>query len=248
MNELTGQVALVTGAARGIGRAIALALAGEGARLALVDVKAEWLEESLSLVRAKGVEAEGFACDIASGEAVDAAVKAVHARFGRIDILVNNAGITRDGLLVRMSEEDWDAVLSVNLKGAFLVTKAVGRIMMKQRSGAIVNMASVVGLMGNAGQANYTASKAGLIALTKTTARELGPRGVRANAIAPGFVHTAMTDALPEAVRESMLKLIPLGRPAEPEDIADAAVFLAGPRSRYVTGQVLAVCGGMTMQ
>ncbi|MBQ7251684.1 MAG: 3-oxoacyl-[Kiritimatiellae bacterium] len=247
MNELQDQVAIVTGAARGIGRAIALKLADEGAKLALVDVKAEWLEESLALVRAKGVEAEGFACDIASGEAVEAAVKAVHGRFGKIDILVNNAGITRDTLLVRMSEADWDAVLSVNLKGAFLMTKAVGRIMMKQRGGAIVNMASVVGLMGNAGQANYTASKAGLIALTKTTARELGPRGVRANAIAPGFVHTAMTDALPEAVREGMLKIIPLGRAAEPEEIADAAVFLAGPRARYITGQVLAVCGGMTM-
>ena len=247
MNELQDQVAIVTGAARGIGRAIALKLADEGAKLALVDVKDEWLEESLALVRAKGVEAEGFACDIASGEAVEAAVKAVHERFGKIDILVNNAGITRDTLLVRMSEADWDAVLSVNLKGAFLMTKAVGRIMMKQRGGAIVNMASVVGLMGNAGQANYTASKAGLIALTKTTARELGPRGVRANAIAPGFVHTAMTDALPEAVREGMLKIIPLGRAAEPEEIADAAVFLAGPRARYITGQVLAVCGGMTM-
>ena len=247
MNELRAQVAIVTGAARGIGRAIALKLAEEGAKLALVDVKAEWLEESLALVRAKGVEAEGFACDIASGDAVEAAVKAIHERFGQIDILVNNAGITRDTLLVRMSEADWDAVLAVNLKGAFLTTKAVGRIMMKQRSGAIVNMASVVGLMGNAGQANYTASKAGLIALTKTTARELGPRGVRANAIAPGFVRTAMTDALPEAVRAGMLKLIPLGRPAEPEDIADAAVFLAGPRAKYITGQVLAVCGGMTM-
>jgi 3-oxoacyl-[acyl-carrier protein] reductase len=247
MNELLDQVAIVTGAARGIGRAIALKLADEGAKLALVDVKAEWLEESLALVRAKGVEAEGFACDIASGEAVEAAVKAIHKRFGKIDILVNNAGITRDTLLVRMSEADWDAVLSVNLKGAFLTTKAVGRIMMKQRGGAIVNMASVVGLMGNAGQANYTASKAGLIALTKTTARELGPRGVRANAIAPGFVHTAMTDALPEAVREGMLKIIPLGRAAEPEEIADAAVFLAGPRAKYITGQVLAVCGGMTM-
>ena len=247
MNELLAQVSIVTGAARGIGRAIALKLAEEGAKLALVDVKAEWLEESLSLVRAKGVEAEGFACDIASGDAVEAAVKAIHERFGQIDILVNNAGITRDTLLVRMSEADWDAVLAVNLKGAFLTTKAVGRIMMKQRSGAIVNMASVVGLMGNAGQANYTASKAGLIALTKTTARELGPRGVRANAIAPGFVRTAMTDALPEAVRAGMLKLIPLGRPAEPEDIADAAVFLAGPRAKYITGQVLAVCGGMTM-
>ena len=247
MNELQDQVAIVTGAARGIGRAIALKLADEGAKLALVDVKDEWLEESLALVRAKGVEAEGFACDIASGEAVEAAVKTIHGRFGKIDILVNNAGITRDTLLVRMSEADWDAVLSVNLKGAFLTTKAVGRIMMKQRGGAIVNMASVVGLMGNAGQANYTASKAGLIALTKTTARELGPRGVRANAIAPGFVHTAMTDALPEAVREGMLKIIPLGRAAEPEEIADAAVFLAGPRARYITGQVLAVCGGMTM-
>ena len=247
MPSLENQVALVTGAARGIGQAIALRLAADGADLALCDVKAEWLDETLSKVRALGRRAEAFAVDVSDSASVQAGVDAVLAAFSRIDILVNNAGITRDTLLLRMSEQDWDAVLDVNLKGAFLVTKAVAKPMMKQRSGAIVNIASVVGLTGNAGQANYTASKAGLIAFTKTVAKELGARGIRANAVAPGFIHTAMTDKLPESVRESMLGLIPLRRPGEPEDVANVVAFLAGPDAAYVSGQVLTVCGGMVM-
>ena len=247
MSKLQNQVALVTGAARGIGQAIALRLAAEGADLALCDVKAEWLDDTLSKVRVLGRRAEAFAVDVSDSASVQAGVDAVLAAFSRIDILVNNAGITRDTLLLRMSEEDWDAVLDINLKGAFLVTKAVAKPMMKQRSGAIVNIASVVGLTGNAGQANYTASKAGLIAFTKTVAKELGARGIRANAVAPGFIHTAMTDKLPQAVRDSMLGLIPLRRPGEPEDVANVVAFLAGPDAAYVSGQVLTVCGGMVM-
>ena len=242
---LENKIALVTGAARGIGQAIALQLAADGADLALCDVKAEWLEDTAAKVKALGRRAESYAMDVANGAAVGEAVAKVLADFGRIDVLVNNAGITRDTLLMRMSEEDWDAVLDINLKGAFLVTKAVVKPMMKQRSGAIVNIASVVGIMGNAGQANYTASKAGLIALTKTTAKELGSRNVRVNAVAPGFIRTAMTDKLAEPVKEAMLKMVPLGRLGEPEDVAKAVAFLASDAAAYVNGQTLAVCGGM---
>ena len=245
MKPLENKIALVTGAARGIGQSIALQLAADGADLALCDVKAEWLDDTASKVKALGRRAEIYAMDVANGAAVGEAVARVAADFGRIDVLVNNAGITRDTLLVRMSEEDWDAVLNVNLKGAFLVTKAVVKYMMKQRSGAIVNIASVVGIMGNAGQANYTASKAGLIALTKTTAKELGSRNIRVNAVAPGFIRTAMTEKLPEPVKESMLKMVPLGRFGEPEDVAKAVAFLSSDQSAYVNGQTLAVCGGM---
>ena len=245
MKPLENKIALVTGAARGIGQAIALQLAADGADLALCDVKPEWLEDTAAKVRALGRRAEGYAMNVADGAAVGEAVARVVADFGRIDVLVNNAGITRDTLLIRMSEEDWDAVLDVNLKGAFLVTKAVVKHMMKQRSGAIVNIASVVGIMGNAGQANYTASKAGLIALTKTTAKELGSRNVRVNAVAPGFIRTAMTDKLSEPIREAMLKMVPLGRLGEPEDVAKAVAFLASDAAAYVNGQTLAVCGGM---
>ena len=242
---LENKIALVTGAARGIGQAIALQLAADGADLALCDVKAEWLEDTAAKVKALGRRAESYAMDVANGAAVGEAVAKVLADFGRIDVLVNNAGITRDTLLIRMSEEDWDAVLDVNLKGAFLVTKAVVKFMMKQRSGAIVNIASVVGIMGNAGQANYTASKAGLIALTKTTAKEMGSRNIRVNAVAPGFIHTAMTDKLSEPVKDAMLKMVPLGRLGEPEDVAKAVAFLASDNAAYVNGQTLAVCGGM---
>ena len=245
MKNLDKQIALVTGAARGIGQAIALKLAEEGADLALCDVKAEWLEDTAAKVRALGRRAEAYAMDVADGAAVGEAVAKVAADFGRIDILVNNAGITRDGLLIRMTEEDWDAVLDINLKGAFLTTKAVVKHMMKQRSGAIVNIASVVGIMGNAGQANYAASKAGLIALTKTTAKELGSRNIRVNAVAPGFIRTAMTDQLSGPVKESMLKMVPLGRLGEPDDVARAVAFLASENASYVNGQTLAVCGGM---
>ena len=242
---LENKIALVTGAARGIGQAIALQLAADGADLALCDVKAEWLEDTIAKVKALGRRAEGYAMDVANGAAVGEAVAKILADFGRIDVLVNNAGITRDTLLMRMSEEDWDAVLDINLKGAFLVTKAVVKPMMKQRSGAIVNIASVVGIMGNPGQANYTASKAGLIALTKTTAKELGSRNVRVNAVAPGFIRTAMTDKLAEPVKDAMLKMVPLGRLGEPEDVAKAVAFLASDAAAYVNGQTLAVCGGM---
>ena len=245
MKPLENKIALVTGAARGIGQAIALQLAADGADLALCDVKVEWLEDTAAKVKALGRRVETYAMNVADGAAVGEAVTKVAADFGRIDVLVNNAGITRDTLLIRMSEEDWDAVLDINLKGAFLVTKAVVKYMMKQRSGAIVNIASVVGIMGNAGQANYTASKAGLIALTKTTAKELGSRNVRVNAVAPGFIRTAMTDKLSEQAKEAMLRNVPLGRPGEPEDVAKAVAFLASDNAAYVNGQTLAVCGGM---
>ena len=245
MKPLENKIALVTGAARGIGQAIALQLASDGADLALCDVKVEWLEDTAAKVKALGRRVETYAMNVADGAAVGEAVAKVAADFGRIDVLVNNAGITRDTLLIRMSEEDWDAVLDINLKGAFLVTKAVVKYMMKQRSGAIVNIASVVGIMGNPGQANYTASKAGLIALTKTTAKELGSRNVRVNAVAPGFIRTAMTDKLSEPAKEAMLRNVPLGRPGEPEDVAKAVAFLASDNAAYVNGQTLAVCGGM---
>ena len=245
MKLLENKIALVTGAARGIGQAIALQLAADGADLALCDVKAEWLEDTIAKVKALGRRAEGYSMDVANGAAVGEAVAKILADFGRIDVLVNNAGITRDSLLMRMTEEDWDAVLDINLKGAFLVTKAVVKFMMKQRFGAIVNIASVVGIMGNPGQANYTASKAGLIAFTRTCAKELGSRNVRVNAVAPGFIRTAMTDKLPEAAKEAMLRLVPLGRPGEPEDVAKAVAFLASDNAAYVNGQTLAVCGGM---
>jgi 3-oxoacyl-[acyl-carrier protein] reductase len=247
MKPLENKIALVTGAARGIGQAIALQLASDGADLALCDVKVEWLADTAAKVQALGRRAQVYAMDVANGAVVATAVTQIAADFGRIDVLVNNAGITRDTLLMRMTEEDWDAVLDINLKGAFLVTKAVVKYMMKQRSGAIVNIASVVGIIGNAGQANYTASKAGLIALTKTTAKELGSRNVRVNAVAPGFIRTAMTEKLPEPAKEAMLRLVPLGRPGEPEDVAKAVAFLASDNAAYVNGQTLTVCGGMVM-
>jgi 3-oxoacyl-[acyl-carrier protein] reductase len=245
MGKLDGQIALVTGAARGIGQAIALRLAQDGADLALADVKAEWLEDTAAKVRALGRRAECFAVDVSDGAAVEAGVAAVVAAFGKLDILVNNAGITRDGLLVRMDEASWDAVLGINLKGVFLMTKAAAKTMMRARSGAIVNVASIVGITGNPGQANYTASKGGVIALTKTCAKELGARGIRVNAVAPGFIHTAMTDALKPELREAMLKTIPLARAGEPEDVAAVVAFLAGPDAAYVSGQTIPVCGGM---
>ncbi|HPC18756.1 MAG: 3-oxoacyl-[acyl-carrier-protein] reductase [Kiritimatiellae bacterium] len=245
MMPLKDKIALVTGAARGIGQAIAWQLASQGADLALCDVQAEWLEDTAAQAKALGRRVESYALDVVNAAAVTEIVARIVADFGRLDVLVNNAGITRDTLLVRMTEEDWDAVLDINLKGAFLVTKAVAKQMMKQRSGAIVNIASVVGLTGNAGQANYTASKAGLMALTKTAAKELGGRNIRVNAVAPGFIRTAMTDKLAEPVKAAMLKLVPLGRPGEPEEVAQAVAFLASDAASYVNGQTLAVCGGM---
>lgn len=245
MAHLEGKLAIVTGAARGIGQAIALKLAADGADLALCDLQADWLEETAGKVEELGRKAGRYAVNVADGEAVQQAVAKVLEDFGKIDILVNNAGITKDGLLSRMSEEDWDAVLNVNLKGTFLLTKAVSRSMMKQRSGAIVNVASIIGLIGNPGQCNYSASKGGVIALTKTVAKELAKRNVRANAVAPGFIKTKMTDALSEDVQQKMLDAIPMGRFGMPEDVAEVVAFLASDASAYVTGQVLTVCGGM---
>jgi len=247
MEQFDGKTALVTGAARGIGQAIALKLAAEGADLALCDLNAEWLEETAGKVRELGRRVECYSVDVSNGDAVNETVKAVEKDFGQIDVLVNNAGITKDGLLMRMSEEDWDAVLNVNLKGVFLFTKAAMRGMMKKRTGSIVNIASIIGLIGNAGQANYAASKGGVIAFTKTVARELASRNVRCNAVAPGFIRTAMTDALPEDVQEKMLTNIPLNKFGTPEDVADVVAFLAGDASGYVTGQVISTCGGMVM-
>jgi 3-oxoacyl-[acyl-carrier protein] reductase len=247
MFSLVGKVALVTGSARGLGQAIAVKLAEAGADVALCDLDASWLEESAAKVTALGRKAGCYGVNVADAASVAEGVKAVEAEFGKIDILVNNAGITKDGLLMRMSEEDWDAVLNVNLKGVFLCTKAAMRGMMKQRSGAIINIASVIGLMGNAGQANYAASKGGVISFSKTVAKELSSRGVRCNAVAPGFIRTAMTDKLSEEVQGKMKELIPLGRFGEPEDIANVVLFLASDASAYVTGQVISTCGGMVM-
>ena len=247
MGQFDGKIALVTGAARGIGQAIALKLAGEGADLALCDLNAEWLEETAGKVKELGRRVECYSVDVSNGDAVNETVKAVEKDFGQIDVLVNNAGITKDGLLMRMSEEDWDAVMNVNLKGVFLFTKAAMRGMMKKRSGSIVNIASIIGLIGNAGQANYAASKGGVISFSKTVARELASRNVRCNAVAPGFIRTAMTDALPEDVREKMLGNIPLGKFGTPDDVANVVAFLAGDASGYVTGQVISTCGGMVM-
>lgn len=247
MGQFDGKIALVTGAARGIGQAIALKLAADGADLALCDLNAEWLEETAGKVKELGRRVECYSVDVSNGDAVNETVKAVEKDFGQIDVLVNNAGITKDGLMMRMSEEDWDAVLNVNLKGVFLFTKAAMRGMMKKRTGSIVNIASIIGLIGNAGQANYAASKGGVIAFSKTVARELASRNVRCNAVAPGFIRTAMTDALPEDVQEKMLANIPLNKFGTPEDVANVVAFLAGDASGYVTGQVISTCGGMVM-
>ena len=247
MGLLDGKVAIVTGAARGIGKAIAVKLAAEGADIGLCDLKEEWLTETATAVAAMGRKSASVAADVGSQDAVQAAVGRVISELGRVDVLVNNAGITKDTFLVRKSEEDWDTVLTVNLKGAFLFTRAVAKPMMKQRSGIIVNMASIIGLIGNAGQCNYAASKAGLIALTKSAAKELASRNIRVNAVAPGFIQTKMTDALGEDVRARMLEAIPMGRFGSPEDVADAVLFLASDASAYMTGQVLNVSGGMVM-
>ena len=248
MANLKGKVAIVTGAARGIGAEIAKKLASCGADVAVCDLKAEWCEETVKAIEALGVKALGIGVNVAVTAEVDACVKEVIEKLGRVDIMVNNAGITKDGLLMRMSDEDWDAVLNVNLKGTFLFTRAVARPMMKNRpepGGAIINIASVVGIMGNAGQANYTASKGGVIALTKTTAKELGSRNIRCNAVAPGFIQSKMTDVLPDDVKKSYMDMIPLKRFGTAEDIAKAVAWLAGDDAAYVTGQIISVNGGM---
>lgn len=248
MKLLEGKVALVTGAARGIGKALALKFAAEGADIAFTDlVIDENGKQTEAEIAAFGVKAIGYASNAANFEETHAVVEQIHKDFGHIDILVNNAGITKDGLMMRMSEAQWDAVIAVNLKSAFNFIHATLPIMMRQRSGSIINMASVVGVHGNAGQANYASSKAGLIALAKSIAQEVGSRGIRANAIAPGFIETAMTAALPEAVRKDWVQKIPLRRGGTVDDIADVAVFLASDKSSYVTGQVIQVDGGMNM-
>jgi 3-oxoacyl-[acyl-carrier protein] reductase len=247
MSQLAGQVAVVTGAGRGIGRAIALKFAAEGADVTCVSRTMENSEKVAGEIRALGRQAWAHAVDVADAAAVAATAEKILEETNRVDILVNNAGVTRDGLLMRMSEADWDTVLDTNLKGAFLFTKAFTRTFLKQRSGRIINVASVIGLIGNAGQCNYAASKAALLGFTKSVARELASRGVTANALAPGFVETDMTAGLTEEVRAGILKQIPLGAMGQAEDIANAALFLAGPASRYITGQVLTVDGGMVM-
>lgn len=247
MFELNSKCVVVTGAARGLGQAIAIKFAQAGANIALCDLQEDWLSETLEKVTSLGSRAETYGINVADVENVTEGIKAIESDFGQVDVLVNNAGITKDGLLMRMSEEDWDAVLDVNLKGVFLCTKAVMRGMMKQRSGTIVNIASVIGLMGNAGQANYAASKGGVISFTKTVAKELASRNVRCNAVAPGFIRTAMTDLLEEDVQIKMKELIPLSRFGEPDDVANVVLFLASDASSYVTGQVLSTCGGMVM-
>ncbi|MBT3296614.1 MAG: 3-oxoacyl-[acyl-carrier-protein] reductase [Verrucomicrobia bacterium] len=244
---LEGKTAIVTGAARGIGAAIATRLANEGADIALCDLQADWLSETAEAVKAAGRKVVCYSVDVSDAEGVNEVVGAVVGEFGGVDVLVNNAGITRDGLMMRMSEEDWDAVLNVNLKGTFLFTRAVSRPMMKKRTGAIVNIASIIGLIGNAGQCNYAASKAGVIALTKSTAKELASRNIRVNAVAPGFIQSKMTDALSEDIRDQMMGNIPMKRFGTPEDVADVVMFLAGDSAGYMTGQVLTVSGGMVM-
>lgn len=245
---LTDKTAVVTGGSRGIGRAIAVALAAEGARVAVIYAgNAAAAEETLSLIKEQGGEAVAMQCDVADDAAVSDMINAVKEQFGSVDILVNNAGITRDGLLMRMKEGDWQAVLDTNLTGVFHCTKAVTKLMMKQRSGAIINITSVVGQTGNAGQANYAAAKAGMIGFTKSVAKELASRGIRVNAVAPGCIDTDMTAVLSDAVKEDMLKSIPLGRVAQPEEVAKAVVFLASDNASYITGQVLNVDGGMVM-
>ena len=248
MKLLEGKTALITGAARGIGKALAIKFAQEGANIAFTDlVIDENGKETEKEIAAYGVKAKGYASNAADFAQTKEVVAEIHKEFGSIDILVNNAGITKDGLMMRMTEQQWDAVIAVNLKSAFNFINASLPIMMRQRSGSIINMASVVGVHGNAGQANYAASKAGLIALAKSIAQEVGSRGIRANAIAPGFIETAMTAALPEEVRQEWAKKIPLRRGGQVEDIANVATFLESDMSSYVTGQVIQVDGGMNM-
>lgn len=248
MNLLKDKVAIVTGAGRGIGRAIALKYAQEGANVVITDLKVdETVEAFIEELKGLGVKAKAYASNAANFDDAHKLIEEVLADFGRVDVLVNNAGITRDGLMMRMTEEQWDLVINVNLKSAFNLIHAVTPVMLKQKAGSIINMASVVGVSGNAGQTNYSASKAGMIGLAKSIAKELGSRGVRANAIAPGFIITDMTHALSDEVRKQWEAQIPLRRGGTPEDVANVATFLASELSSYVTGQTIHVCGGMNM-
>ncbi|HUT07292.1 MAG TPA: 3-oxoacyl-[acyl-carrier-protein] reductase [Candidatus Latescibacteria bacterium] len=247
MSRFEGRVSIVTGASQGIGEAIARELAAEGAAVVLLDVQPDKLEAVVRSIADAGGKAEAHQADVADAAAVERVVGAVAAAHGRIDHLVNNAGITRDGLLMRMREEDWDSVIRVNLKGTFNLSKAVIRTMIAAKYGRIVNIASVAGLMGNAGQANYAASKAGVIALARSLAREVGARGITVNAVAPGFIATAMTDVLPEDVKKAYLEIIPLKKFGLPKDVASAVKFLLSDEAAYITGQVVSVNGGMYM-
>ena len=245
--DLKGKTALVTGSARGIGKAIAERLASLGAKIVVSDILGDMAESTARELREKGFGAISLRTDVTSAPDVEKTIEDILAKFGALDILVNNAGITKDALIVRMSEEDWDRVLNINLKGAFLVTQASAKVMMKQRSGRIINISSVVGRMGNAGQANYSASKAGLIGLTKSAAKELSGRGITVNAIAPGYIATEMTEKLPQAAKDAFLNNIPLKRAGTPEDIARVVAFLASDDASYITGQVIGVDGGLLM-
>ncbi len=245
--KLKDKVALVTGAAQGIGKAIALAMAKEGANLVVSDINLELATQTAEEIKGMGVKALPLKMNVADLADVQESVKQATAQLGKIEILVNNAGITKDNLFIRMKKEEWDAVIGVNLSGVFNASKVIGHLMMRERCGKIINIASISGEMGNAGQANYSASKAGVIGLTKTLARELASRGITVNAIAPGFIKTAMTDKIPEDIKKKMLEQIPLGKLGQPEDVAAAAVFLASSAADYITGQVIRVNGGMYM-
>ncbi len=247
MQPLEGNGAIVTGAARGIGRAICLELARQGANILATDVLVDELNETVKLIREAGAGAESIVTDITNPEAVEKLVDTAVEKFGHLDIMVNNAGITRDTLVMSMTDEQWDQVINVNLRAVFLGTRAAAKVMLRQRSGRIINMASFSGLSGNAGQANYAASKAGVIGLTKSTAKEMAKRGICCNAVAPGFIETEMTAVLPEKVKEVARQIIPAQRMGKPEEIASVVAFLAGPASTYVTGQVISVDGGLHM-
>jgi 3-oxoacyl-[acyl-carrier protein] reductase len=241
------KVALITGGARGIGKSIAERLHAGGANIAVVDVNVDAAKATAAELSAKGAKCIGFECNVTKAEQCDAAVETVIKEFGKLDILINNAGITQDGLLIRMTDEQWDNVITINLTGAFKMLRAVARPMMKARTGSIVNIASVVALIGNPGQANYCSSKAGLLGLTKSTARELASRGIRVNAVAPGFIQTAMTDKLSEEQRKKLAEQIPLGKLGTPADVAATVAFLASDDAAYITGQCISICGGMAM-
>jgi len=245
--NLEGKVSLITGGAQGIGKELALSFADAGSDIIVCDVNQDALDETAKEIAEKGRECLAVKADVTNAKDVDEVVTKSLDKYQRIDILINNAGITRDNLLARMSEDEWDSVLAVNLKGVFLFSKAVAKLMMKQRQGRIINVASIIGLMGNAGQANYAASKGGVIAFTKTLAKELAKRNINVNAIAPGFIKTAMTDKLKDEHKEAMLKMIPMNRLGQPKDIANVALFLASEYADYVTGQVVTVDGGMVM-